>query len=118
VIAGLVAEAVSAGARRDKACTTVGLCARTLSRSGAQGGSKDRRTLGGTSPAHKLTQAERAQIVSHATSAEHRDRSPRQIVPLLADQGVYVASESSFYRVLLLTAPLFDRSWPEFAHAG
>lgn len=29
-----------------------------------------------------------------------RDKSPRQIVPLLADEGVYLASESTFYRVL------------------
>ena len=29
-----------------------------------------------------------------------RDKSPRQIIPLLADDGVYVASESTFYRIL------------------
>ncbi len=31
---------------------------------------------------------------------EFRDVSPKQIVPRLADRGVYIASESSFYRVL------------------
>jgi putative transposase len=100
VIVGLVAEAVSAGARRDKACATIGLCARTLTRWCAGGGRKDGRAQGGVSPAHKLTPAERAKIVTYATSARYSDLSPRQIVPLLADQGVYVASESSFYRVL------------------
>ncbi len=100
MITGLVAEAVLAGARRDKACATIGLCARTLTRWCAQGGGQDGRVKGGVSPAHKLTAAERAQIVKHATSAEYCDLSPRQIVPLLADEGVYVASESSFYRVL------------------
>lgn len=100
MIVGLVAEAVSAGARRDKACATVGLCARTLTRWCARGGGQDRRAQGGVSPAHKLTAAERAEIVTRATSAEYCDLSPRQIVPLLADKGVYVASESSFYRVL------------------
>ena len=100
MIVGLVAEAVSAGARRDKACSTIGLCARTLTRWCAGGGRKDGRAQGGVSPAHKLTPAERAEIVTHATSAQYCDLSPRQIVPLLADQGVYVASESSFYRVL------------------
>lgn len=28
------------------------------------------------------------------------DKSPRQIVPILADRGVFIASESTFYRVL------------------
>jgi putative transposase len=100
VIAALVAEAVSAGARRDRACQTIGLCARTLTRWCAEGGGKDGRVDAGVSPAHKLTVVEKAQIVAHATSPEYRDLSPRQIVPLLADKGVYVASESSFYRVL------------------
>ena len=100
MIVELVAEAVSAGARRERACGTIGLCARTLTRWCAEGGGKDGRADGGVSPAHKLTTAERAEIIAHATSAEYRDLPPRQIVPLLADKGVYVASESSFYRVL------------------
>lgn len=100
MIVGLVEEAVRAGARRDKACEVIGLCARTLARWCAEGGGKDGRAEAGVSPAHKLTEAEKAQIVAHATSSEYRDLSPRQIVPLLADKGIYVASESSFYRVL------------------
>jgi len=35
-----------------------------------------------------------------ANSPEFRDSSPKQIVPILADRGAYVASESTFYRVL------------------
>lgn len=35
-----------------------------------------------------------------ATATEFQDKSPHQIVPTLADRGQYVASESSFYRVL------------------
>jgi len=30
---------------------------------------------------------------------EYANKPPCQIVPALADQGVYIASESSFYRV-------------------
>src|SRR5690606_11424438 len=66
----------------------------------AHGGGIDRRAEASVSPVHKLTAEEREAIVKVATSAEYRDLSPRQIVPLLADQGIYVASESSFYRVL------------------
>ena len=35
-----------------------------------------------------------------ATSVEYRDHSPALIVPLLADKEIFVASESSFYRIL------------------
>jgi len=39
-------------------------------------------------------------VLQVANSPEFRDKSPKQIVPLLADQGDYLASESTFYRVL------------------
>lgn len=51
-------------------------------------------------PANKLSETERAAILSCCNSAEHRSLPPSQIVPRLADQGQYLASESSFYRVL------------------
>jgi len=53
-----------------------------------------------TPPSNKLSRAEEREILQLANSAEFRDLSPKQIVPQLADQGRYVASESSFYRVL------------------
>jgi putative transposase len=43
---------------------------------------------------------ERQGVVEVATSPEFRDVSPHQIVPTLADQGRYLASESTFYRIL------------------
>ena len=49
---------------------------------------------------YKLVPTERQNILDIANSPEFRDLSPKQIVPQLADQGIYVASESSFYRVL------------------
>lgn len=53
-----------------------------------------------TTPANKLTDGERQRILDIVNSPEFRDKSPAQIVPLLADERDYVASESSFYRVL------------------
>jgi transposase InsO family protein len=100
VILALLDEAVEAGARLVRSCPMLGLTVRTIARWRAQGGGTDGRAEAGVSPAHKLTPEERARVVHYATSAEYRDLSPRQIVPLLADQGVYLASESSFYRVL------------------
>lgn len=101
MILALLDEAVAAGARLEKACGILGLAVRTVARWRTEdGGGHDRRAEGGTAPVHKLTPEERDKIIRFATSAEYRDLSPRQIVPLLADRGVYVASESSFYRVL------------------
>jgi putative transposase len=89
---------VAAGARRKVACELLGLTARTLERWGDQ--DDDGRHGPNTVPANKLTEAERRQILAVTTSSEFRDQSPKQIVPRLADQGRYLASEATFYRVL------------------
>ena len=95
----LIDEAVATGARRAPACRLLGLSVRTLERwRGAH--PIDVRHGPRTAPANALTPAERAALVSVATSAPYRDCSPHQIVPRLADTGVYVASESTLYRVL------------------
>ena len=50
--------------------------------------------------ANKLTDLERRRLLRIATSTAYRDLSPAQIVPTLADKGIYYASESTFYRIL------------------
>lgn len=99
ILAG-IDEAVAAGASRRQACAGIGLSARTADRWAKRPGGCDLRAGPKTSPAHALSPAERAHIVELATSPEYRNLSVRQLVPRLADAGVYVASESSFYRVL------------------
>jgi putative transposase len=101
VILELLDEAVSAGARRRKACEVVGLSVRCVERWRTQDdGGKDLRAGPRSTPSHKLTEEERQALVAVANSAEFRNVSPRQIVPALADRGEYLASESTFYRVL------------------
>jgi putative transposase len=99
ILAG-VEEAVAAGATREQVCAGIGLSPRTVARWGKQPEASDARQGPKTTPAHALSAAERARIVEIATSPEYRNISVRQLVPRLADGGVYVASESSFYRVL------------------
>jgi putative transposase len=53
-----------------------------------------------TVPANKLTIEEREEVLKIATSNNYMDLPPCQIVPLLADRGKYVASESTFYKIL------------------
>jgi putative transposase len=95
-----VEAAVAAGSRRAAACEEVGLDPRTVERWRASGVADDGRTGPRQAPRNKLTPAERARIIAVATSAEGRDLSPKQLVPRLADQGTYVGSESTVYRVL------------------
>lgn len=49
-------------------------------------------------------------MLAVANSPDFRDLSPNKIVPTLADLGRYVASESSFYRVLKSERQLAHRS--------
>jgi transposase InsO family protein len=97
----LLNESVTAGARRAKACEVLGLSERTLQR--WQTGAVvrcDRRPLRAYQPPHKLTAIERAEVLAVANSDEFGHLPPSQIVPRLADQGRYLASESTFYRIL------------------
>ena len=100
MILALIDEAVSAGARLDAACARLGVSPRTIQRWRKPRTAEDRRCGPRMSPSNCLTQVERRRILSIANSEEFRDLSPKQIVPRLADRGVYVGSESSFYSVL------------------
>lgn len=84
-----------------KACATLGISPRTVSRWRKHpDGGEDLRRGPSTKPSHALTEDERRRVIEIATSPEYRNRSVRQIVPSLADKGIYVASEPTFYRVL------------------
>ena len=106
-------EAMAAGARQDRACAVLGLSARTVQRwqqgkpvssdrvagpgwPTAIGPRRGRRQV----PPSKLSERERKGLLAVANSAEFGHLPPSQIVPRLADRGEYLASESTFYRVL------------------
>ena len=93
----------SAGARLKAACEVAGIDLRTLQRWQADDGlvSGDRRPQAvRRPPCHALSEAERAQVLAVANEARFADVPPARIVPMLADEGVYLASESTFSRVL------------------
>ncbi len=96
----LIAEAQAAGARLAPCCDVLELDLRTIQRWRAQGVGDDGRHGPKTTPPNKLSEAERRRVLEVANSDEFRDMSPKQIVPTLADRSTYIASESSFYRVL------------------
>ena len=98
----LIEGAVTAGARRAKACTEVEISERTLRRwtKGGQVHADQRPLVQRPPPPNKLSDEERAAVLSICNSAEFASLPPSQIVPKLADQGHYLVSESSFYRIL------------------
>ena len=98
----LIEAAVTAGARRAKACTEVEISERTLRRwtRGGQVHADQRPLVQRPQPRNKLSHDERAAVLSICNSAEFSSLPPSQIVPKLADQGRYLASEASFYRIL------------------
>jgi putative transposase len=100
VIVELVDEAVAHGARVEPACEVLGLSARSVERWRKEPTGEDRRAGPKKTPVHALTPEERERIIALSTSPKYRNMSIRQVVPRLADEGIYVASESSFYRVL------------------
>lgn len=103
-------EAITAGARQDQACAVLGLSSRTLQRwQGGETLAEDRRPQRQYTPTHALTESERAEVLAVANSAEFADCPPSQIVPRLADQGIYLASESTFYRILKAAQQLKHR---------
>lgn len=101
----LIDEAVASGARLFKACAELGICSRTYKRwsSGAKHGEAvaDKRPAAKRpEPANKLSSEERQRILDVINSEEYRDMPPCEIVPALADKGVYLCSESTMHRIL------------------
>ena len=109
-VVALVREATASGARRHQACALLGLSVRTLQRwQDGETVRTDQRPLRQCEPPHKLTETERAELLAVANSEEFGHLPPSQIVPRLADQGRYLASESTFYRVLKAENQLMHR---------
>lgn len=108
----LIDEACTSGARLQAACAELELTPRTVQR-WRQGGSTKvdgrQQAAQEREPANKLTPQERERILAVCNQPEFTHLPPNQIVPELADQGIYLASESSFYRVLREAGQLAHR---------
>ena len=95
-------ESVSAGARRVRAAAELGLSVRTLQRWLEDGQVQPDHRPGAARPKphNALTDQEQQAILDVCNQPEYASLPPSQIVPKLLDQGRYLGSESSFYRVL------------------
>ncbi|AWB32595.1 IS3 family transposase [Orrella marina] len=92
------------GARLDRACSLAGLTIRTLQRWKRD---QDKLTVGDRrplaarpTPAHAFTPQERQRILDVVNESRFADCPPARIVPMLADEDVYIGSEATISRVL------------------
>lgn len=97
------------GARREKSCEIIGITVRTLERWEKDDGVNDKRKLVLRTPRNKLTEDERQMVLTTANSVAYRNLPPSKIIPMLTDLGLYIASESTFYRILRAEKQLSHR---------
>jgi putative transposase len=96
----LVEQATASGARRAASCEVLEVSLRTVERWEKEPQQGDRRRGPKTACGYALGEKEKQAIVEVSCAAAYRDLSPWQMVARLADEGRYLGSESSFYRVL------------------
>ena len=96
----LIQEACSNGARKHKACEVLEISVRTIERWEKECGTIDKRKDAHRTQANMLTEQEIQTILAVVNSKEYCDLPISKIVPKLADQDIYLASESTIYRIL------------------
>jgi len=97
----LYQEAKTSGARQYAICQIIGLNPKTIQRWNKPDklqcdGRKTREFI----PQNKITEDERQKVIDTCDSSEFCEMTPNQIVPILAERGIYIASERTFYRIL------------------
>ena len=117
-VIALVADATQAGARQERACWAIGLSERTVQRWQREQCRADLRPARVQTPPNRLSESERQGVLAVANSEEFGHLAPSQIVPRLADRGEYIASESTFYRVLRAARQLGHRSAQRVVQLG
>ena len=108
----MTVEAVNSGARLTKVCKIIQVSPRTIQRYRKESEIKaDKRIASGTTkvPANKFSEQEKEEILNVVNQPEFANSPPSQIVPILADRGKYIGSESTIYRILRENKQLVHR---------
>jgi len=97
----LIDIARHSGAKQKDACKIIGITARTYQRWLQNGNiSADKRLNNKIAKSNKLPETIKKEIIETINKKEYRSLTPHQIVPMLLDIGKYLASESTFYRIM------------------
>lgn len=98
LILSLIENAVSDRARKTKVCEMLGVPMRTTQR--WEKSVEDKRKYRLFEPKNKLTKKEQEDVINVCCEERFVDKSPNEIVPILAEEGIYIASSSTMYRLL------------------
>ena len=106
-----IREAKESGARLPLACDEAGISLRTYKRWYQNGKvlADKRPDAVRPTPTNKLSELEQTAILSSCNEGRFKSLPPTQIVPTLLDEGIYLGSESTFYRVLKQHGQLHHR---------
>lgn len=98
----MIKEVNLKGARIVTACDVVGITPRTYERWKRDGVIREdkRKYAVRPDPKNKLSDEEYNNVLNILNKPEFADMPPAQIVTTLVDNGIYIASESTYYRVL------------------
>jgi putative transposase len=103
-VVALLQEGISRGASAKAVADLFGLATRTLRRWGlmirSQGFCSDQRKGAPRHVAHRFSEEERQQVLATINDPRFADLTPSQILAILAEEGVYVGSESTIYRIM------------------
>lgn len=97
-------EGLNAGATIKAVADLIGICSRTLRRWGldisGQRFSVDRQKSAPREVAYRFTAKERRRVIDSVNDPRFADLTPAQIVAILAEERMYVGSESTIYRIM------------------
>jgi transposase-like protein len=100
----LLQEGLDAEASIKAVAHFFGICSRTLKRwdiaINAHGFSVDSRNGSLWHVVHKFTPEARNKVIETVNDPRFADLTPAQIVAILAEERIYVGSESTFYRIM------------------
>ncbi|HNX25637.1 MAG TPA: IS3 family transposase [Spirochaetota bacterium] len=95
----LVKEAMVSGASKSECCNILEISIRTLQRWENECRADSRKGSLKSIP-RRLSEEERQKLLYTACSGEFKDLTPYEIVAILAEKRIYIASERTFYRIL------------------
>lgn len=95
-----IAEAREKGVSQSVACNDCGLSTRTFQRWINSEITEDKRSNNSFTTSNALSRKEEQEILRLVCLPKYRDLTPNQIVPILAENGLYIASERTVYRLL------------------
>ena len=105
----LIQEASNNGARLEASCKILGITSKTIQIWKSSSSKEDNWQLRAGLPHNKLSSKEVDDVLKVVNEDKYASLSPAKVVPLLADEGRYIASETTIYRILKSSQMMMHR---------